>query len=213
MIKLENVYKSYGRELFEDFSLTIKDGEFLGIKGTSGSGKTTLLNMIGGIEKIDAGDISLGKMSYSRLNAKIQKKLFRYHISFIFQNFGLLENETVYENLSLVLKLNKIPKGFHKENIIKALKRVNLDYVGLKAKPNTLSGGEQQRLAVARVILSDNPVILADEPTGSLDEANGDLVMQLLKSLNEKGKTVITVTHSNRYDRLFSRTIYLAGKE
>lgn len=212
-IELKNISKSFDREVLSDFSLKIYDGEFLGIKGESGSGKTTLLNILGAIEEVDTGLVTIGASDYTRLNAKKQRNLYRNQVSFVFQNFGLLENETIEKNLSLVLKLKKIPAKLWKKKITDVLSQVNLDYLDIKTKPHSLSGGEQQRVALARTILSDNPIILADEPTGSLDEQNGILVMNLLKQLNESGKTVVVVTHTDRYDSLFTKIVHLEHRQ
>jgi putative ABC transport system ATP-binding protein len=208
-IKLTNVSKSFEREVLKDFTLTIPDGDFLGIKGKSGSGKTTLLNIIGAIEEVDAGQICINKLDYTRLSAKKQREIFRKQISFVFQSFGLLENESIRKNLSLVLGIKKTPKKLWEEKILEVLHQVNLGYLNLDIKPHSLSGGEQQRVALARTILSNNPIVLADEPTGSLDEQNGNLVMRTLQKMNKSGKTVVVVTHSDRYDSMFTRIVRL----
>ncbi|GFH41562.1 ABC transporter ATP-binding protein [Lactococcus hodotermopsidis] len=209
MIKLENVTKIYDRPIFQNFNLVIPEGEFLGIKGESGRGKTTLLNIIGAIETIDTGRVMFDKLDYSKITAEKQKKLYRDAISFIFQNYGLLENETIFENLALILKLRKISKNKMTSMISSVLEKVNLGYLNIKHSPHSLSGGEQQRVAIARAILADNPVILADEPTGSLDEENGDLIMNLLAELNQQGKTIVIVTHSERYDGYFTKILQI----
>ncbi|MDR2975729.1 MAG: ABC transporter ATP-binding protein [Streptococcaceae bacterium] len=208
-IELLNISKSFDRALFKDISMKISDGEFVAIKGESGSGKTTLLNILGAVEEADTGRIRIGDMDITRISARKQRNLFRNQISFVFQNFGLLENETIFKNLSLVLKIKKAAKNSWKKQILAVMEQVNLGYIDVTLKPHSLSGGEQQRVALARTILSNNPIILADEPTGSLDEKNGDLVMRILGKLNELGKTVVVVTHTDKYDDMFSRIVVL----
>ncbi|MDR2976999.1 MAG: ABC transporter ATP-binding protein [Streptococcaceae bacterium] len=208
-IELTNISKAFEREVLKNFTLKIPEGEFLGIKGESGSGKTTLLNIIGAIEEVDSGRVRLDNLDYTQLSAKEQIKLYRKQISFVFQNFGLLENESIRKNLSLVLKIKKVPKKTWEDKIQEVLDQVNLGYLNLEIKPHALSGGEQQRVALARTILSNNPIILADEPTGSLDDQNGDLVMNILKQMNESGKTIVVVTHTDRFDSIFKKIVHL----
>ena len=188
MIALENITKKFGDHvLFDQFSLEIPEGSFLVIAGKSGCGKTTLLNMIGGLEQPDQGRILIdGKEIRSRRN------FFTYQVGFLFQNFALLEDETVLENLNLVQK--------HARAAISAEQA--LEQVGLlekkDAKVYQLSGGEQQRVALARLMYKQCSIILADEPTGSLDPNNAAQVMQILHQLNDQGKTIVLVTHSEK---------------
>lgn len=202
MIEIKNISKTFeGQKLYEDFSLKIENGEFVVITGESGCGKTTLLNMIGAIEKTDSGTILIdGKNVMDRKN---RLEYFRKGVGFLFQNYALIDNKTVKENL-------KIVKGKCKNNVSieKALKRV-----GLEEKVNTkvykLSGGEQQRAAIARLMIKECSVVLADEPTGSLDWQNGKIVINLLKQLQEEGKTIIMVTHDLRLRQFGSRVVEL----
>jgi putative ABC transport system ATP-binding protein len=188
MIEIKNLSKSFGnRELFKDFSLTIQDGEFIVFSGPSGCGKTTLLNMIGAIEQIDSGEILVDKMDISQ--KKNQLNYFGNKVGFLFQNFALIEDKTVSYNLKMIKQKNR--------SLISLEEALNS--VGLLNKLNdkiyTLSGGEQQRIALARLMIKKCDIILADEPTGSLDKANADVVMSILKNMNEDGKTIILVTH------------------
>jgi len=202
MIEIKNISKTFeGQKLYEDFSLQIEDGEFVIITGMSGCGKSTLLNMIGAIESVDSGKILIdGKNVMERKN---RLEYFRRGVGFLFQNYALVDNKTVKENL-------KIVKGKSKNNVSieEALKRV-----GLEEKENTkvykLSGGEQQRVAIARLIIKECSVILADEPTGSLDWKNGEIVIGLLKQLQAEGKTIIMVTHDLRLTQHGSRVVEL----
>lgn len=188
IINIKRLTKSYGEKtIFKDFNLEIMRGEYVVFEGKSGRGKTTLMNMIGGIERCDQGEIIVDGIDIT--SNKKMMGFFRSKVSFLFQNFVLIENKTVLENLMLVKK-----KGIDKERIKSELKKFGLENV-MKQKVYTLSGGEQQRIALIRVILQDNPIILADEPTGSLDSESGAFVLDVLDELNRNGKTIIMVTH------------------
>lgn len=189
MIKLKDVSKAFEEKIiFDKFNLEINDGEFVFISGPSGCGKSTLLSMIGGLETIDSGELFVGDyMLHSSYNSK---KYYKEMIGFLFQNFALLENKTARENLEIIKKSGR--SGVTTEE---ALQRVGLLDVSEK-KVYKLSGGEQQRLALARLMMKKCKVILADEPTGSLDIDNGKKVMDILYELNKEGKTVVVVTHN-----------------
>lgn len=193
IIELKNINKNYGNKcLFRGLDFSIKKGEMIAITGVSGSGKSTLLNIIGLIDKPDSGEVSIcgNKNPYDK--EKIKLNLFRNNIGYLFQNYALVDNYTVSKNLDIALEY---VKGKDK----KKLKEEALDKVGLLDKLNNkvfeLSGGEQQRVALARLMLKENDIILADEPTGSLDEDNKDIILKLLKKLNDEGKTIVIVTH------------------
>lgn len=191
MIKIRNLYKSYGEEvIFENFSLDINNGEFVVISGESGTGKTTLLNIIGAIEEYDKGKVLINN---KQIKTSREKRLFWLNeVGFLFQNFALIENKTVKENLEIVK-----PSALSNISIDEALNRVGL--ISKKEKKvYTLSGGEQQRVAIARLFLKKCNLILADEPTGSLDRKNAEIVMDLIRDLNKQGKTVVLVTHDER---------------
>ena len=191
MIQIQHVTKKFDEKtIFEDFSMEIADGRFLIFAGKSGCGKTTLLNMIGGLEKPDSGRIIADGLDLS--DRRNMKQYFLYKVGFLFQNFALIEDETVRQNLEYVQKEARTEKSI--EEILKE--------VGLSDKADTevykLSGGEQQRAALGRLMLKKCDIILADEPTGSLDPENEDAVLQILHKMNENGKTVILVTHSQK---------------
>ncbi|MGG0721351.1 putative bacteriocin export ABC transporter [Bacillus mycoides] len=194
------------KTIFNDFNLEVKSGEFIGVYGKSGQGKTTLLNIIGTLEKPDSGEILI--MEKSLENKKTKRYLLRDEIGFIFQNYALIDNETVNNNLEIALKHKKMSKPQKKEAMYSALSEVGLIGYGEK-KVHTLSGGEQQRIAIARLLLKDPSIILADEPTGSLDNENRDVIISLFKKLHQKGKTIIVVTHDTSLSHLFSRIIQL----
>jgi putative ABC transport system ATP-binding protein len=207
MIKIEGMNKSFQRKtLFKDFNLEVGSGEFIGIMGKSGQGKTTLLNMMGTLEKPDSGMVEI--MGHRLDNKKTQRFLLRNHIGFIFQNYALIDNATVNENLEIALKHKKMTKQQKREAMTNALTEVGLkDYE--KEKIHTLSGGEQQRVALARLLLKDPDIILADEPTGSLDVENRDRIVSLFQQLHNRGKTIIMVTHDEDLSQVFSRKIQL----
>lgn len=189
VVKLNDVCKSYGsRTLFDHYHMEIKRGEFIIVIGESGCGKSTLLNMIGLLDKADKGTIELFSKTNVKPFSKKAQKLLKDKIGYLFQNYALIDNETVYHNLNFVVK------GQSKQKIAEALKRVSLEGYENK-KIYQCSGGEQQRIAIARLLLKPCELILADEPTGSLDEKNKDIVMNLLVQLHNNGKTIILVTH------------------
>jgi len=202
MIEMKDVSKSFGeRMLYNNFNATIKEGEFIVFTGESGCGKTTLLNMIGGIEAFDSGSIEVKGLDIKL--AKNRMKLFREAYGFLFQNFALVENKTVEENLSFIL-----PKYSSGISIPDALDRVGL--AGFQKKDvYKLSGGEQQRVSLARLMLKKYSIILADEPTGSLDRRNADEVMNIIDDFNKQGKTIILVTHDELVKKRGNRVIEL----
>lgn len=206
IIRLENISKVYNtKKIFENFNLTVKKGEFLGIKGESGKGKSTLLNIIGLLETCDGRVIMDGKEINYKNTKEIQRFL-RNKIGYLFQNFALIDDLNVYENLKIVLKKDEKKNG--KAVILQELKKVGMEDA-LNKKVYQLSGGEQQRIAIVRLILHKSEIILADEPTGSLDIKNAKIVMDLLKEFHKQGKTVIMVSHDERAFQNCSRIVNL----
>ncbi len=202
MIEIKQLCKSFEKSvIFDNFNLTVKTGDFAVFSGASGAGKTTLLNMIGSIEPVDSGSICVDGVDITQ--KKNQINYLKTKVSFLFQNFALIENKTVLENL-------KIIKGKAKNDVTieAALAKVGMSDK-LHEKVYKLSGGEQQRIALARVMIKKCDIILADEPTGSLDRKNADNVISLLKDLNEVGKTIIMVTHDPNYQNIGNVTIPL----
>lgn len=200
MIEMKNIYKSFGkdhneRKIFENFSFTISKGDMVAIMGKSGSGKTTLLNIIGGLESIDKGTYLFNGKDVSRFSEKELLKFRRKNISFIFQNFALINEYSVMDNILLPLKYRY--GNIDKEKLASArelLDKLDIGYV-CDQKIDNLSGGEKQRIAIARSLISNTNVILADEPTGALDEKSGYMIMELFKQMKNIGKTIIIVTH------------------
>ena len=208
IIELNNITKQYGsKKLFDNFSLKISKNELVALTGPSGKGKTTILNMIGLLEKFDSGELLIDGQKNIKVNSSKATKILRDKIGYLFQNYALVDDETVYYNLDLALKYVKNNRKEKNELIKKALIDVGLEGFE-KRKIYELSGGEQQRIAIARIILKPCEIILADEPTGSLDEKNKDIVLDLIKKLNKKGKTIVLVTHdefvANQCDRIIN---------
>ena len=191
-----------------EVSLEIKKGEFVAIMGPSGCGKSTLLNILGTLDSSTSGKYffdgkEIDKMSESQLTS------FRKgNIGFVFQNFNLIDELTVYENVELPLVYLNSKKSERKKKVMEVLERMNIAHRAGHF-PQQLSGGQQQRVAIARAVVTDCPLILADEPTGNLDSTNGLEVMELLIELNRQGTTVVIVSHSQRDANFALRVIHL----
>ena len=196
LISVSKIYKNGSAEYsaLKGVNLYIEQGEFVAIMGTSGAGKTTLLNIIGCMDRMTTGQYIYDGMDISKYNNKQLHKFRKEHIGFVFQNFALMDNYTVYENIEMPLLARKVKK--RKQIILDVMKEFNIEELAKKL-PSNISGGEQQRCALARAIVADTPVILADEPTGSLDSKTGQEIMEYIKKLNDKGKTVIMITHDS----------------
>lgn len=191
MIEIKNISKRFDDNIvFDHFSINIENGDFIVFSGDSGCGKTTLLNMIGGLEKPDSGSIVVDGVDICK--NKNRQKYFAEKVGFLFQNFALVEGKTARQNLAFVRKADRT--GI---TIKEALENVGIsDKADIKVYK--LSGGEQQRVALARLMLKKCDIILADEPTGSLDDGNAQIVMNALHKINKQGKTVIIVTHNEK---------------
>ena len=202
MIELKNVTKTFGTNvLVSGLTFDIKDGEFVVFSGKSGCGKSTMLNMIGGIEKVTSGSILVDGADITKKIDRV--RYFSEKVGFLFQNFALSENKTVRANLEMVAKRSRTAV-----TIDEALREVGI-LDKKDEKVCTLSGGEQQRAALARLMIKKCDIILADEPTGSLDRENAMSVIKILKDLNAKGRTVIMVTHDESLKTVGTRVIVL----
>lgn len=210
IISIKGVTKKYisaaGEQVVLDkVNLDVKEGEFIGVVGDSGSGKTTLLNLIGALDSPSDGQISILGQSIEQLSEKELCNFRRDNIGFIFQDFNLIEELTVYENVMFSADLKKI--DVTKETVDKLMGALKLDEKRDKF-PSQLSGGEKQRVAILRSIIKRPAIILADEPTGNLDEKNTQIVVKLLKHLNEKfGVAIMMVTHNNKLTEACDRVI------
>lgn len=207
IIKLEKVNKRYGEKVvLKDLSLEIDKGEMVAFIGNSGKGKTTIMNIIGLLESFDSGKLIIDGEENISVNSKKANLNLRNKISYLFQNFALVENKTVSFNLEIATKYLKKSKSEKKALIEEALEKVNLKGLENK-KVYQLSGGEQQRVSIARVLIKDSKIVLADEPTGSLDTLNRDMVFKHLKDINSKGKTIVIVTHDLELAKMCDRII------
>ena len=215
MIQIENVVKTFGKgkkeavvEALRGISLSIQEGEMVAVMGKSGSGKSTLLNILGGMMSADSGTYLYdGK----EVNFKSQKELVRFRrneIGFILQYFALVDDLNVFRNVALPLKYQGYSRKKVKKMVMEALTDLGIEDKA-KAYPAELSGGQQQRVAIARAVVKSPRVILADEPTGALDEATGEEVQKIFRRLNEKGKTVIIVTHDAKVAQKCDRIIHV----
>ncbi|WP_430412565.1 ABC transporter ATP-binding protein [Kordia sp.] len=212
MITLTDLTKIYRTEEVETtaihkLNLTVKQGEFVSIMGTSGCGKSTLLNIIGLLDAPNSGSYSFDGTEVAKFTEKQRASLRKANIGFVFQNFNLIDELSVYENIELPLIYNNVKSSERKQRVTEIMERVGIAHRA-KHFPLQLSGGQQQRVAVARALVTNPKLILADEPTGNLDSKNGNEVMELLTELHASGSTIIMVTHSS-YDAQFSSRIVM----
>ncbi len=213
MIRINNLKKVYRTDEVETVAvasanLRIDSGEFVAIMGPSGSGKTTLLTILGLLDSPTEGEYYFLGQEVSKFSEKQRTVLRRKLIGFVFQNFNLINELTVYENIELPLIYMGIPSAERKDMVMEIMERMRLT-PRRNHFPKQLSGGQQQRAAVARAIVGKQKLVLADEPTGNLDSRNGDEVMNLLSKANEEGSTVVMVTHSNDYAGWAGRIVQL----
>ena len=213
LIQLKGVTKVFLTEEVETHALAgieleIQQGEYLAISGPSGCGKSTLLSILGLLDTPTDGEYTLNGEPVANLNLSQRAKIRNREIGFIFQNFNLIGDLTVYENVELPLTYRRMPGSERKERVQWALDRVGMSH-RMKHYPSQLSGGQQQRVAVARALCGKPSILLADEPTGNLDSRNGEAVMELLADLHSEGATICMVTHDPRYARAAEREIHL----
>jgi putative ABC transport system ATP-binding protein len=214
LVNVRDVYKSYQRasesiEILQGLTLQIPEGDFLALMGPSGSGKTTLLNLLGGLDRPSEGDIEVAGEAIGQLS---DGKLARWrarHVGFVFQFYNLLPVLTAERNVELPLLLTSLSKSERRKHVA-----VALDVVGLSDRaqhyPRQLSGGQEQRVGIARAIVTDPTLLLCDEPTGDLDRRSGDEILSLLQALNsEHGKTIVMVTHDPHAAARAKRILYL----
>ena len=194
MIKLENINKQFEEKtIFSEFNKDFKSGKSYALTGKSGSGKTTLLNIIGKLEVVDSGEIKINNQSLSKIK---EKSYFRDYVGYLFQNYGLIDNESIAQNLDLAFVGRKTSAKEKRKKISEALSQVKLQDIDVNRKIYSLSGGEAQRVAIAKLVIKDPPIILADEPTASLDEENSRDVINLILDLLTADKTIIIATHN-----------------
>ena len=210
MIKLSKLSKVYRTDEVEstalnEVSFEINQGEFVSIMGPSGCGKSTLLNILGMLDKPESGSYQFLENEVAQLNEKARSEVRKKNIGFIFQNFNLIDELTVFENIELPLIYNKVNASERKKRVNELIEKIGISHRASHF-PQQLSGGQQQRVAVARALITKPPLILADEPTGNLDSSHGNEVMELMCELNDAGTTIIMVTHS-AHDASYSNRI------
>ena len=211
MLKLSSLRKAYRTESVEttaldNIDLEIDAGEFVAIMGPSGCGKSTLLNIIGLLDRPTAGSYSLEGREVARLAENELTDIRKRRIGFIFQNFNLIDELSVRENVELALLYHGISAAERKARVDAVLDKVGIAHRA-GHRPSQLSGGQQQRVAVARAVVAAPPMILANEPTGNLDTAHGEEVMRMLRALNDEGATIVMVTHSPAHADYAGRTV------
>ena len=215
LIELRDVYKIYGEGLesevraLDGVSLDIEKGEFVAVVGQSGSGKSTMMNVLGCLDIPTRGTYRLDGVDVRELSDKELSRIRNKQIGFIFQQYNLIQNLTVLENVELPLIYQGIDPIDRRELAIQALKRVGLADRA-QHKPTQMSGGQQQRVAIARAISTHPPIIMADEPTGALDSRTGHEVLGFLQQLNKEGSTVILITHDNGIAATARRIVRIA---
>ncbi len=209
MIKFENVYKQYEKKdkyALEDVNLFINKGEFVFLVGSSGAGKSTFIRLLLREQQLSRGILTINNMDISTLTQRTIPK-YRRSIGVVFQDFKLLPNKTVYENVAYALEITQHHKKDIRRKVPVALSLVGLSHKA-KSYPSQLSGGEQQRVGIARAIINNPLILIADEPTGNLDPHNADEIMKLLLDINRRGTTVIVATHAKEIvDKLQKRVI------
>lgn len=213
MLKLHNLSKIYRTTEMETVALNavnlhIRAGEFVAVMGPSGCGKSTLLNIMGLLDKADNGQYQFINQDVTHLAEKQRAKLRKHNIGFIFQDFNLIDELPVFDNIELALLYHNISRKERNQKVTAVMDKVGLSHRA-KHLPGQLSGGQQQRVAIARAVVGNQRLILADEPTGNLDSKQGQEVMEMLQALNEQGTTIVMVTHSSAHADYARRTINL----
>ena len=214
LVRATNVHKAFRRgaeriDVLQGVNLQVADGEFLALMGPSGSGKTTLLNLIGGLDTVTEGSIEVAGIRINDLSGSALSRWRAQHIGFVFQLYNLLPVLTAERNVELPLLLTRLSKAERRRHVAVALKVVGLSDRA-KHYPRQLSGGQEQRVGIARAIVTDPTLLLCDEPTGDLDRKSGDEILELLRALNrEHGKTIVMVTHDPRAAECANRVLHL----
>jgi ATP-binding cassette protein len=213
MLKLKEIHKSYQQgsqefPILKGIDLHVKEGDFLAIMGPSGSGKSTLMNIIGCLDKANAGTYHIEGTDVSNLSDNQLSDLRNQKIGFVFQNFNLMPKLTACQNVELPLTYMKIPKKERRERAMEMLRLVGLEERS-EFKPMELSGGQKQRVAIARALVTNPSFILGDEPTGALDTKTSVQIMELFKQFNEAGKTIVIITHEPEVAQMCKKTVVL----
>lgn len=217
IIKMDGIRKSYGEgenrlEVLKGISLEVDDGEFLAILGPSGSGKSTLMNIIGCMDRFDAGEYWLTGEPVFKMNDAELTRVRNRQIGFIFQKYHLIQKYTALQNTMLPLLIRGLPRRRAEEISMERLEMLGLEDRAA-SKPNELSGGQQQRTAIARALVGSPKLLLADEPTGALDRATGEEVLALFRQLNEMGNTIVMITHDPHVAKNAKRIVKIIDGE
>lgn len=209
--KLEKYYGSKGSivKAIDDISFSVSKGEFIGVMGPSGSGKTTLLNMIATIDEVTSGNIYLGDKDLTDISPKDIAKFRRENLGFIFQNFNLLDTLTIHENIALALTIKKTKKSEIDKKVLNVAKELGIEEL-LSKYPYEVSGGQKQRTACARALITNPKLILADEPTGALDSRSAQMLIEMISNMNKDlGATILMVTHDSFTASYCSRILFI----
>ncbi|CEI71770.1 ABC transporter ATP-binding protein [Romboutsia hominis] len=202
ILKIDSIEKYYGNKgnifkTIDDISFNVREGEFVGVMGPSGSGKTTLLNLIATIDEVSSGHIYLNNQDLTEINKKNIARFRRENLGFIFQDFNLLDTLTIYENIALALTINKTNKNEIDDKVKSVAKELGIIEI-LNKYPYEVSGGQKQRTACARALITNPKLILADEPTGALDSRSAQILIEMISSLNKDfNATILMVTHDS----------------
>ncbi|MBR3231076.1 MAG: ABC transporter ATP-binding protein [Lachnospiraceae bacterium] len=199
IVECRNIFKNYSTgkldvPVLKDVNFSMEEGEYVAIMGPSGSGKSTLMNIIGCLDQPTSGELLIDEQDVSKCSSNEMADVRLYKLGFVFQNFQLLAGQTALQNVELPLTYAHVPRAKRRELAAEALARVGLED-RMNFMPNQLSGGQKQRVAIARAIVNHPKLLLADEPTGALDSASGRQVMELFKTLNSEGVSVLMITH------------------
>jgi putative ABC transport system ATP-binding protein len=213
MIKISDIEKCYHTDELDivalnKMSIEVDEGEFVAIMGPSGCGKSTLLNILGFLDDPDSGSYVFNGVEVTHFNERKRADLRKQNVGFLFQNFNLIDDMTVFENVELPMIYAGLPTSMRAKRTEEMLDKMHIDQ-RRKTYPQQLSGGQQQRVALARAVVNRPKLILADEPTANLDDDNGKEVMDLLDELNKAGATIIMVTHSENDAKYSNRVIRL----
>lgn len=218
MIKLDNVNKTYNYkktnafQALKNICLEINDGDFVAITGSSGSGKTTLLNLIGCLDNFESGECLIDEISVGKISENKRTEFRAKNIGFVMQDFALIENYTVLENIYIPTYFTPNRQKDIKEKALEILKTMQMDEMANK-EVSKLSGGQKQRVAIARALINNPKIILADEPTGSLDSHTSEDIINLFEKLNKQGITVIIITHNDEIAKRCKKIVKIADGE
>ncbi len=219
LLRIENLGKVYNTRLglqqcvaLKNVTLSVEEGEFVAIMGASGSGKTTLLNLIASLDKPTSGNIFLSGKNFKDIREKEISVFRRDNLGFVFQDFNLLDTFSLRDNIFLPLVLSRVPIGKMEKKLFPIAAMLSIDHL-LDKYPYEVSGGEKQRAAIARAVITDPKLILADEPTGALDSKASVNLLNIFRQLNRQGRTILMVTHSSMAASFASRVLFIRDGE